>query len=158
MHLSRTALHQLAGLKSEISVLLSKWPENSAQKMQNYSHPFRQNRGGNLFAVLHDCKCLWEAQLAELSVLTQTWTSCVKTAARVHAAMGCCVTRRRKPHPGTKNPKRSRRVGVSLPSFTVNSVSFKQNVLVYGSVWRIMHTCKRQLMVVLIWKIRLQKV
>lgn len=35
--------------------------------MWNYSHHFRQNIGGNLFAVLHDCKCLSEAKLAEIS-------------------------------------------------------------------------------------------
>lgn len=40
-------------------------------------------------------------------LLTQTWTSCVKTEAQVHAVMYCCVTLRHIPHPGTqKNPTR----------------------------------------------------
>lgn len=81
-----------------------------------------------MFAMLHDCKCLSEAQLAEILVLTQTWTSCVKTEAQVHAVMYSCVTLRRIPHPGTQNPKRSQCTGVSRPTFPVNTVLFKLNV------------------------------
>lgn len=63
--------------------------------------------------MLHDCKCLSEAQLAEALVLTQTWTSCVKTEARVHAVMYCCVTLQRIPRPGTQKTPNGRSVSGS---------------------------------------------
>lgn len=98
-----------------------------------------------LLAKLHDCKSLSEAQLAEIWVLTQTWTSCVKTKARVHAVMCSCVTPRRytTPWDPKKTPKRSLCAAVKLgPASKFHSeYGFVEAACVYASACEMACVC-----------------